>query len=219
MPPSAITIRRATRAELPRMARILLDAFASGPWGQSLFPPHLKVKPGDGDQFDWRLSMMSSAFDSPGREHVVACEAGEEAVGWAQWVDSGADLEGKTSAEVKDEASPPGLDTEALGRLGREGRYLEKRCDEYLRIERSKQSWLLNYLAIDPKHQRKGIGRRLTQEGLDRAASRGRDVSLRASPEGRLLYLTMGFKEVCEGKVMGGSQYSMVWSAKDGKVC
>lgn len=76
----------------------------------------------------------------------------------------------------------------------------------------------LSYLAIDPKHQRKGIGRRLTQEGLDRAASQGRDVSLRASPEGRLLYLTMGFKEVCEGTVMGGSQYSMAWSVKDGKL-
>lgn len=153
MAPSAITLRRATRADLPRMARILLDAFASGPWGQSLFPPHLKVKPGDGDQFDWRLSSMSSVFESPGREHVVACEAGEglgeEIVGWAEWVDSSAGPGGETSTAEKDKAEaegelgtgPPGLDAEALSRLRREGRCLEKRCDEYLGVERSKQLW------------------------------------------------------------------------------
>lgn len=73
----------------------------------------------------------------------------------------------------------------------------------------------LNYLVIDPKHQRKGIGRFLVKEGLDRAVSQGRDVCLRATPEGRSLYLALGFEEICEQKIVGGSQYAMVMKAPD----
>lgn len=135
------------------MVRILLDAFAPGPWGRHLFPPHLKVKPGDGDEYAWRLYMISSGFDSPGREHVLACEAGEgqrekEIVGWAQWVDSQADPKGAMSLEEKKAkmeidlgADPAGLDTEAFEMLSREGLRLEARGDEYLGTEGSKNSW------------------------------------------------------------------------------
>ncbi|KAK2602868.1 hypothetical protein N8I77_009370 [Diaporthe amygdali] len=225
MPPSTIILRRATKADLPRMVRILLDAFSPGPWGRRLFPPHLKVKPGDGDEYAWRLYMISSVFDNQGCENVLACEGGqgqrdEDIVGWAQWVDSNADPNGGMSLEEKKTkmerelgANPAGLDTEAFETLSREGLRLETRGDEYLGTERSKNSWLLSYLLVDPKHHRKGIGRLLAKEGLDRAAAQGRDVRLRATPEGRTLYLALGFKEVCEEKIFGESQYAMVWKA------
>lgn len=72
---------------------------------------------------------------------------------------------------------------------------------------------MLAFLVIDPKHHRKGIGRLLAKEGLDRAAAQGREVRLRATPEGRTLYLALGFEEVCEEKIFGKSQYAMVWRA------
>lgn len=69
----------------------------------------------------------------------------------------------------------------------------------------------LAYLVIDPKHQREGIGRLLGKEGLDRAASQGRDVCLRATPAGRQLYLALGFEQVREQEIVGESQFAMVW--------
>lgn len=74
---------------------------------------------------------------------------------------------------------------------------------------------MLSYLVIDPKHQRQGIGRLLAKDGLDRAANQGKDVCLRATPEGRPLYLALGFEEICEQKVIGESQYAMVMKAPD----
>lgn len=73
----------------------------------------------------------------------------------------------------------------------------------------------LAYLVVDPKHQREGIGRLLVKEGLDRAAGQGRDVCLRATPEGRRLYLALGFEEVREQRILGESEYAMVRKATD----
>ncbi|KAK7697456.1 hypothetical protein SLS64_013537 [Diaporthe eres] len=227
MSPSTTILRRATKADLPRMVHVLLDAFASGPWGPTLFPPHLKVKPGDGDEFDWRLYMISSGFDSSGRETVVACcqvEAQrEEIVGWAQWIDLPASREegGMSREEMKAKmvrdlgANPAGLDGEAFERLRSGGQQLEKSFDEFLGTERSSASWQLSYLVVDPNHHRQGIGRLLAKEGLDRAASQGRDVCLRSTPEGRPLYLALGFEQTREQEVFGESQYAMVWKAPD----
>lgn len=68
----------------------------------------------------------------------------------------------------------------------------------------------LHYLSIDPQHQRKGVGRVLAKEGLGRASAEGRDVWLRATVEGRRLYLSLGFEEVGEGRVCGQRQIAMV---------
>lgn len=73
---------------------------------------------------------------------------------------------------------------------------------------------MLNLLLVDPAHQGRGIGRLLAREGLDRAAEEGKGVRLRSTPEGRPLYLALGFEEVFEQKVIGESQYGMVWRAE-----
>lgn len=158
MPPNS-TLRRATKADLPRMVRILLDAFSPGPWGRFLFPPHLKVRPGDGDEFDWRLYMISMGLESPGRDTVLACaegEAGEEEiVGWAQWIDMSAAAKGGMSPEVARARmerdlgpNPAGLDAGALATLQREGQHLEGSFEEFLGSERSKASWRESHPAI-----------------------------------------------------------------------
>lgn len=155
--PLTTTLRRATKADLPRMVRILLDAYGPGPWGRFLFPPHLKVKPGDGDEFDWRLYMISMGLESPGRDTVLACAEGEEEeiVGWAQWIDMSAAAKGGMSPEVararmeRDMGpNPAGLDAGALSTLQREGQHLEGSFEEFLGPERSKASWRESHPAM-----------------------------------------------------------------------
>ncbi len=69
-------------------------------------------------------------------------------------------------------------------------------------------------LAIDPTHQRRGVGRMLAQHGLDLAAKEGRDVFLIATPEGKPLYQSLGFRELVEPyDVLGTTYSSMSWSA------
>lgn len=72
----------------------------------------------------------------------------------------------------------------------------------------------LDYLQVDPGHQRQGIGRLLAQEGLGRADAGGREVWLRSTPEGRCLYLSLGFRVVGEGSVLAQAQYAMVRRAR-----
>lgn len=131
-----------------------------------------------------------------------------------------------------------GLDREAMGVLAREGEVVERRLEEYLgeegTINSRRESYpppyhhhiqvlladrvhdrpqVLNFLIVNPSYHRKGIGRLLAREGLDRAAEEGKDVRLRSTPEGRPLYLALGFEEVFKQDVIGEPQYGMVWRA------
>ena len=150
-----ITLRRATKADLPRMTRVLVDAYAPGPWGRFLFPPHLKVKPGDGDELAWRQYTISSGLDSPAWDTVLACSTegqgqgkGEDIVGWAQWTDLTApkgsglnpeEMKAKTGTNLR--SGPAGLDVEHLDTLRREGQQLEESFDKFLGADRAKTSW------------------------------------------------------------------------------
>lgn len=67
-------------------------------------------------------------------------------------------------------------------------------------------------LGVDPKQQRRGIGRMLVQRGLDLAAQAGNDAFVIATPEGRGLYHSLGFRQVGDAYEMGGMlHYSMLW--------
>lgn len=58
------------------------------------------------------------------------------------------------------------------------------------------QTWLLDFLMVDPQHQRKGFGRELVSFGLELAARDGICASLIASKTGEALYLSCGFEGV-----------------------
>jgi GNAT superfamily N-acetyltransferase len=62
--------------------------------------------------------------------------------------------------------------------------------------------WFLGLLGVDPKCQRRGIGQRIVQRGLDVAAQENVPVMLKASPVGRGLYQKMGFNSVKTGGVV-----------------
>lgn|GEM_PF-671298 len=57
----------------------------------------------------------------------------------------------------------------------------------------------IHYVATEPDHRRRGVATRLLTEVLSRAAEAGfRTATLQASPDGRPVYLRMGFHQVGE---------------------
>jgi len=51
-------------------------------------------------------------------------------------------------------------------------------------------------LAVEPKFQRMGVGRKLLEWGLDMADREGLEAFIEASPAGKPLYEKMGWREV-----------------------
>jgi ribosomal protein S18 acetylase RimI-like enzyme len=71
-------------------------------------------------------------------------------------------------------------------------------------------------LAVDPTQQRRGIGRKLLQHGLDLAAKAGMDVFLLATPAGKGLYESVGFRQIGEPFLMADTKhYAMLWKRPD----
>lgn len=56
--------------------------------------------------------------------------------------------------------------------------------------------WVLEYLAVDPSHQRKGVGERLVGWGLDKAHADGTWAIVEATPAGQPAYKKYGFQTV-----------------------
>lgn len=67
-------------------------------------------------------------------------------------------------------------------------------------------------LGVDPHHQRRGVGKRLVRWGLEQAAAEGQRVFLIATPEGKLLYESLGFQVLGAIETLGLVHYSMLWA-------
>jgi GNAT superfamily N-acetyltransferase len=58
------------------------------------------------------------------------------------------------------------------------------------------ETWYLEFLIVDPSHQRKGLGRKLVRYGVDLADEDGVCASVIASEAGDGLYVSCGFEPV-----------------------
>ena len=101
------------------------------------------------------------------------------------------------------------------------------KSDEMMGPERNRKYWYLKSLYTDPEHQRKGIGSRLVQWGVDgaRADAATRPEQIKgvwtiATPAGLKTYLNAGMKEVGDvsvdyGKGLGENGEKFVWLRLD----
>jgi GNAT superfamily N-acetyltransferase len=65
-----------------------------------------------------------------------------------------------------------------------------------IEVMAGKKHFLMMILAVDPEFQRKGIGKKLLEWGLEKADAEGVQCWIDASPAGKGLYEKMGWREV-----------------------
>jgi len=76
--------------------------------------------------------------------------------------------------------------------------------------------WHLHGLVVDPEKQRRGIGRRLLEWGIQKGREEGVPVALEASPGGAALYKKVGFEVVGRIPVMEGLEIPvMLWRGEE----
>lgn len=91
--------------------------------------------------------------------------------------------------------------------------YLRQRRDAFEYIS---ERWYLDGLAVDPLHQRRGIGLKLMEWGMERSKEEGIPVTLIASPAGLRLYEKLGFKEAQVNEIGHGiKERWMIWSPQE----
>lgn len=66
----------------------------------------------------------------------------------------------------------------------------------------------MNNISVHKDHQGKGIGKKLVQWGLDRAAADGKDVYLLANERGTPMYEKMGFQLIGQCTSFEGKPYA-----------
>lgn len=89
-----------------------------------------------------------------------------------------------------------------------------KICETGFDFDTIPELWFLSTVAVDPVHQRRGLGRLLVQWGLDRAQEEQASVALDASLHGIGLYEALGFRTVDTVEVVPGLKVpSMLWES------
>ncbi|KAK0725917.1 acyl-CoA N-acyltransferase [Lasiosphaeris hirsuta] len=202
-------IRQATEEDAPVMARIARDAFLDTV-SAILFPPHLRSLSPIDQEIPWRTARTIKRMRQ-GIDTVVvvdtADDGSETVIAFVQW-EPPAELM-KHSDNVEEEAVPATLD---IGSLQTILRVLDTQTEEALGPEGHSKMWYVMMLAVDPNHYRRGAGRMLIRQGLQRAASQGRSVYLSATPEGKPLYESLGFKTLVAHDLFGESYDAMLWT-------
>lgn len=175
---------------------------------------------------------------------VAADDEQDTIMGWAEWTSGEDPIEEMTPEEQEKKRAegiarlPKSFDLQAAQQLGREAQELDKRLKQALGEEGYQNSWSkwsatlaakqrsifdhklitdppgLNSVAVDPAHQRKGVGKMLTRWGMEKAAEENKAVHFLSSPSGAQLYRAMGFEEVGSGEILGGVEYAFIKRAK-----
>ncbi|KAL7805065.1 acyl-CoA N-acyltransferase [Trichoderma aethiopicum] len=225
-----IHIREATPDDLPAIARIASAAFhpSTDVIAARLFPAQLQQQESirDNDVYTWRYAKKTASLSSPDAVMVVAVDDSlpvtDQVVGFGLWDvyeykpkaahNARADTESEKAANqprtAVQEVPPPSFNQEAYAEL----RAIVSADHQEMFGERGiKDVWHLDYLGVDPQHQRKGIGRMLLDWGLSRAASENKDCYLTATPAGRPLYTKRGFEVVRTVPIFGVLHHSMIF--------
>ncbi|PKX91443.1 GNAT family N-acetyltransferase [Aspergillus novofumigatus IBT 16806] len=216
----AVSIRPAREADLETIANIAAAAFnpTADAISRRLFPPDLQPTdmPAGEACRQWRAARKTSSFHSDGTALMVAIDDALQGqiVGFALWdVPVPADAGGCAPRQPQEQEPEPaaqahaGLDQSALAEMRR---ILAEDARAHFGDEMKRTVWHLDYIAVDPRHRRRGIGKMLLQWGVERADAEKRDCYLVATPAGRPLYEAAGFTELATLLIFGVPHWSMI---------
>ncbi|EGR50411.1 uncharacterized protein TRIREDRAFT_58989 [Trichoderma reesei QM6a] len=194
-----IILRKATEQDIPLIAALASKAFhpASDWITRQIFPLHLQppTVPDGEAALPWRLSRKTASLRGPNTASIVAIDTAlnDQIVGFALW-----DL------PVGEEETEAEMVTPAEAELPADVTDLKA----YAQLQN------LDFIGVDPNHQRRGIGRALLSWGIEQATKAGRDCYLMATPQGRPLYEDAGFEVVRPLDMFGVMHHSMILKAK-----
>ncbi|KAK4234924.1 puromycin N-acetyltransferase [Achaetomium macrosporum] len=223
-----LQIRPAVEADSDRIGWIGRDAFRDYSVSEAIFPPHLHHKSETGDialdEATWRAA-RNLARMREGKPTFVAVDVpedgseAEQIVAVAQWdvpsppTAAGEHGDAQKTGYYIQEPLPPSLDQDALFELYKA---VEEETKKALGPDGHSKMFYLMSLAVDPAQQRRGIGRKLMHHGLELASKAGMDVFLIATPAGRGLYESLGFRPIGESFLLSDTpHYAMLWRRPD----
>ncbi|KUI70014.1 hypothetical protein VM1G_04737 [Cytospora mali] len=213
---SSLHIRHARETESHTIAQLLITAFRGRAMNDAIFPEHLRGDTGASEELELRAGNLARSIGNNNHHHIVVADDADEVVGYAEWVDGEDPVVDMTPEERKKkraeriEKLPKSLDLEAFDRAMAELVPLFDMLKGALGKEGYNNSWSLNAIAVDPVHQRKGIGKMLTGWGLKRAEKEQKNIHFLSSPSGAKLYRAMGFEEVGSKEILGGMEYAFI---------
>lgn len=217
-----LQLRHATPADVPAIARIGVAAFdpSTDVMMRNLFPAHLQ--PADdptGPQYGWRVWRKTAKLDDKDCVIMVVVDdttTGPEdnIVGFSLW-DGPASGEPEPKKESVPASKDPGFLAATRAAADPEaGALIHEVVDGGARAvfgERGyRDAWYLSFLAVHPRHHRRGIGKTLLEWGVEKAAAEKRDCFLVATPAGMPLYLAHGFEQVGTMDFFGTPHASMM---------
>ncbi|KAK4118627.1 acyl-CoA N-acyltransferase [Parathielavia appendiculata] len=216
-----LLVRPATEADSTRSGIIGRDAFRDI-FHESLFPPHLAHKSETGDleldEAQWRTTRNLRRIRD-GQPTFVVLDAAEDAstaeevVAVAHWQPP---LQTPPSAAATFATKDPVPGSLDLKKAEEIFRVMTDETTKVLGPDWHENTWFLVHLAVDPNHQRRGIGKMLVRYGLDLAQKDGKDAFLISTPAGRGMYRSVGFRDVGEPfPICGIPHYPMMWTKPD----
>jgi ribosomal protein S18 acetylase RimI-like enzyme len=191
---AALTIRRATTADLPQARATLAAAFAGAPWTRWVVDP---------DDHERRLEELYGIYLQ------VALALGEvwvadDGLAVAAWTWSGAEREqAELLAREGLDARVAELSGSRIANLGHAAAVLTPHALEG-------EFWTLAAVGVQPAHQRRGLGSAVLAPTLARLDEEGRVADLETSaPDNVRLYERLGFRVRVEADMPAGGPH--VW--------
>ncbi|KAH8908544.1 acyl-CoA N-acyltransferase [Coniochaeta sp. PMI_546] len=161
------------------------DGFSTHAVTQRVFPLGTKIA------WDWWYASLSDEIKDPAAHFIVIEDVSTTPptmAAFAKW--------NRIQASTKpQEPLPDNWPSNGDQDLGR--RFFGELHAKHGEIMGGREHWNLELIATKKAYQRKGLGARLVQWGVDRAAEDGWDCYLDSTPEGRRLYEKLGFKTLC----------------------